>query len=137
MRRVRFVGVAMVLIALTAAPSAAARSWQIQPSANGTGAKASRLVAVSCTSAPACTAVGNYINSTGIQVTLAERSNGANWSVQTTPPVVGAKSSELSGVACTSATSCTAVGSYTNGTGTRLTLAEHWNGTSWAIQTTP
>ncbi|MEA2314573.1 MAG: hypothetical protein QOI03_1265, partial [Solirubrobacteraceae bacterium] len=45
--------------------------------------------------------------------------------------------SVLSGVSCTTASACTAVGYYVNSAGTRLTLAERWNGTSWATQTTP
>jgi hypothetical protein len=40
-------------------------------------------------------------------------------------------------VSCTSATACTAVGHYQNGAGTRVTLAERWDGTSWTIQPTP
>jgi hypothetical protein len=47
------------------------------------------------------------------------------------------QASYLYGVSCTSATACTAVGYYTNSGGTDVTLAEGWNGTSWAIQVTP
>ena len=35
------------------------------------------------------------------------------------------------------ATSCTAVGGYLNGSDTELTLAEHWNGRRWTAQHTP
>jgi hypothetical protein len=40
----------------------------------------------------------------------------------------------LSGVSCTSAVVCTAVGSYRNGTGDTLPLAESWNGVTWTVQ---
>jgi hypothetical protein len=49
----------------------------------------------------------------------------------------------LIGVACTSATGCTAVG-YSSPNGANLvnhpspaTLAERWNGSTWSIQPTP
>ena len=41
-----------------------------------TGATTSTLTSVSCTSATTCTAVGDYVNSSGIQQTLAESYNG-------------------------------------------------------------
>jgi RHS repeat-associated protein len=89
------------------------------------------LSSVSCTSTSACTAVGYYTNSSGRIVTLAERWNGSTWSVQTTAdPASG--STELLGVSCTSATSCTAVGKQESGT-----FAERWNGSTWTITTTP
>jgi hypothetical protein len=111
-------------------------SWSIRTTPNAKGATASSLTAVSCTSASACTAVGNYTNSTGTQLTLAERWNGTSWSIQTAQNVNGGGSTLLDGVSCTSATTCTAVGDYTNKVGNPLTLAERWNGTSWSIQTT-
>ena len=42
----------------------------------------------------------------------------------------------LNAVACTSSTSCIAVGSY-GSSGATLTLAEAWNGTAWTVQPTP
>jgi|HubBroStandDraft_4_1064222.scaffolds.fasta_scaffold55237_1 hypothetical protein len=118
-----------------------AESWNgvesaIQTTANPTGAKASHLSGVSCTSLSACTAVGSYTNSAGTEVTLAEGWNGTAWSIQTTPNPTGAKASHLSGVSCASSSACEAIGSDTNSSGVSVTLAERWNGTEWAIQTT-
>ncbi len=112
-------------------------SWSIQTTPVPSGAQSSELSGVACTSASACTAVGAYTDSSGVQGTLAEAWNGTSWSIQTTPVPSGAQSSELSGVACTSASACTAVGAYTDSSGVQGTLAEAWNGTSWTIQTTP
>jgi len=124
----------------TAAPTLAERwngsTWSVQTTPNPTGAQSSQLRAVSCTSPTACTAAGDYTDSTGTQRTLAERWNGTTWSIEKTPNPAGATASGLSGVSCTSATACTAVGSFTASTGTQRTLAERWNGTSWSIQTT-
>jgi hypothetical protein len=60
----------------------------------------------------------------------------SGWAIQPTPNVSGATGSELNGVSCTSATNCIAVGdSYVAGQPS-TTLAEQWNGSTWAIQTT-
>lgn len=56
------------------------------------------------------------------------------WSLVNSPNPQ-APQGELPGVSCGSASA--AVGHSTTSTGRTVTLAEWWNGTSWAIQTTP
>ena len=111
--------------------------WSIQstPNPNGTGAQ---LSGVSCQSATACMAVGTATNSgTHAQAPLAERWNGTKWSIVPISSPAGA-TAQLSGISCSSATSCIAVGSATDQvTFATTTLAELWNGTAWTIQTTP
>jgi hypothetical protein len=121
---------------VTLALARAGSSWAVQPTPNPAGASASALSSVSCTSAGACTAVGISTNSGGVTVALAERWNGTRWSIETVPEPSGALGSVLSAVSCPAPTSCTAVGSYTNSGEATLSLAEHWNGTSWAPQST-
>ncbi len=111
--------------------------WAIHNPPAPSGATLSSLVSVSCSSSTACTGVGHYINSSGTTVTLAERWNGTEWSIQSTPNPSGATSSDLWGVSCASSTSCVATGEYINSSGTTVTLAERWNGTEWSIQSTP
>jgi hypothetical protein len=111
-------------------------SWKIQVIASPAGAKSTGLVAVSCSSATACTAVGGYNDSAGLPKTLAERWNGTSWTIQATPSP-SSTFALLSGVSCPSATRCTAVGGYENSAHVTLALAEAWTGTSWAIQATP
>jgi hypothetical protein len=108
------------------------KAWVIlpTPSINATG------FAVSCTSASACTAVGEKVTKAGVGVTLAERWNGKAWTVQHTPNPGGVNGSDLDGVSCTSAWACTAVGSFGTTAG-GLTLAEDWNGTKWVTDATP
>jgi len=96
-------------------------TWTIQTTPTASGTTVSRLNGVSCTSATACTAVGDDNSN---QVTLAERWNGSTWTIQATPSGVS-----LNGVSCTSATACIAVGSGG--------LAERWDGSTWTTQTTP
>jgi len=62
--------------------------------------------------------------------------NGTIWSIQLTPSPAGPANPRLSQVSCATAGACTAVGSYTNGSGTKVTLAQGWNGSSWVAQTT-
>jgi hypothetical protein len=128
-------GMAVVLL-LASAAAAAASGWSIQPTPNPAGVSYSILNGGSCASASACTAVGDYGNGTTSDVTLAEGWNGTTWSIEPTPNPTGGSNVILSGVSCTSASACTAVGDSYNGT-TTVTLAERWNGTKWSIQSTP
>jgi len=108
------------------------RSWALQYVPLPAGTKNSQFEDVSCTSLSACTAVGTYENGSGTTQPLAERWNGAEWEIQSTPTLEGAV---LESVSCTGSI-CWAVGSY-SAAGTRLTLAEKWTGTKWEVQSTP
>jgi hypothetical protein len=106
------------------------KEWSVQsmPSLQS----GAHLSGVSCTSAAACTAVG--MAGEGI---VAEGWNGTGWSIQEVPSPVGATGFTEPMVSCTSSSACTLTGSYKNSSGTKVTLAERWNGTVWSIQTTP
>ncbi len=113
-------------------------SWTIQPTPSPAGARFSNLSAISCTSASACTAVGLAYHGSGTDTTtLAEHYDGTSWTIQPTPTPAGAPANSLSGVSCASTAACTAVGRYTTSAGVQASLAERWNGTSWAIVPTP
>lgn len=58
------------------------------------------------------------------------------WTVQPTPTPAQGVDGLLLAVSCVSSSDCTAVGGYTSNAGP-VTLAEHWDGTSWAVQATP
>ncbi len=106
--------------------------WRIQATPNASGTAASVLGGVACTSRTACMAVGGRFDSSANAAgTLAERWNGNKWRIVPTPKSAR-QGSNLGGVACTSSSACTAVGS--SGV---TTLAERWNGTSWHVQATP
>ena len=110
MRGAWVVRLVVILGVLSVMPATAfGAGWSVVPSPNPQVPQGS-LSGVSCTSASACTAVGDYTNTTGTRVTLAERWNGTSWTIQSTPNPTGAKGSSLSGVSCTSASACTAVG---------------------------
>jgi hypothetical protein len=144
-----------LLAAGTAAPAAAATAtasaparWVIQRTPNRAD-PGNQLNGVSCTSARACTAVGNSGPFLGLGLrngtagplvsaprtaTLAERWDGRRWRIQPTADPDG--SAALLGVSCSSPRACTAVGDKQVGS-TFLTLAERWNGSRWSIQPTP
>ena len=58
-------------------------AWAIQSTPNPSGATASYLFGVSCTSTSACTAAGYDLNPS--YTALAERWNGTAWAIQSTP----------------------------------------------------
>ena len=93
------------------------------------------LNAVSCTSATRCIAVGTSSTNTGGFV-LADSWNGKSWAkMSVQPPASSKNDADLTGVSCSSATSCFAVGAGTATTGRPLGLTsftERWNGKTWA-----
>ena len=77
--------------------------WTVANSANVTLTGGS-IESVSCSAANACTAVGSDHNTSGVDVTLAERWNGTDWQREATPNPAGDTTSSvapaLTGVAC-------------------------------------
>jgi hypothetical protein len=69
----------------------------------------------------------------GAGVTAAEAASCSSWTTGP-PPSPGVVDNVLRGVTALSSCNVWVVGDYENsGTGPRLTLAEHWNGTSWTV----
>lgn len=112
--------------------ASAASRWTIEP----TGGLIGEMTGVSCTAAANCTAVGNYYDTSGEYVPLADRWNGSTWTVRPVPAPAGADGVRLHGVSCPSAASCTAVGFYyaPQTLDKPQILAEHWNGSTWRVQ---
>ena len=128
------------------------RRWAIQASPNPSrdGYPSGHLYGVSCEAMDACIAVGDGTGASGTLATLAEWWDGTSWTIQAAPnPAAGALTSHLTsqlfGASCVSSGACTAVGVDENSGvgvdeglgGPELTLAERWDGTSWAIQSIP
>jgi hypothetical protein len=67
--------------------------------------------------------------------TVTASASPTGWSQQAVPLPAGAEYDGLNAIACTSASSCTAVGWYQiPAGGMQLGLVERWNGTRWAAQ---
>src|SRR4051812_13500918 len=132
-----------MLFALTTQSSEAlAVSW-------GTGVKAAlpadagskpnvALSSVSCASAGDCSAVGSYTDSSDHRQGLLLSKSGGTWArgvKATLPAGAGSKPSvRLNAVSCPSAGNCSAVGSYTDGSGKQGLLLSESGGT-WAAGT--
>lgn len=119
--------------------------WTVLPSGSAELGRQSVLRSVVCTSGNSCTAVGY---SSSIAVTgdsaghaLVERWDGASWKVVPTPTAGLGTMSSLESVACPSADSCVAVGSFTPGGDGQMsnnrTLVERWDGSAWSVNPSP
>jgi hypothetical protein len=112
-------------------------SWRVQSTPDPAGASfGGFLNGVSCPTGGVCLATGYFVNSDGVVESLAERWSAGEWTIDSVPAPSGATDAQLNGASCPSSTACTAVGSYVNSAGGQ-TLAEHGNGTSWQVQSTP
>jgi hypothetical protein len=115
-------------------------SWTILSSPNSSAAQPNVLYNVTCASASGCWAVGAYYTGNDVQIgvyqTLIERWNGTSWTIATSPNANTTQSNLLTGVTCVSASDCSVVGYYYNGSAYQ-TLIERWNGTSWTIVSSP
>jgi hypothetical protein len=107
-------------------------AWTIVPSANPPKGPA-QLLGVSCTADAACSAVGDTTKSSA----FAERWNGSNWTMESVAKPSGATTYSLTGVACSTPTSCIAAGRYATKSAPQLPLAEEWNGSGWSVLATP
>jgi hypothetical protein len=106
-------------------------AWSIEPTPSPGGATQTYLRGVSCASPTACTAVGEYNDPAGIELTLADGLNNGAASIELTPNPSGPTRSTLTGVSCASTTTCVAVG-----TGNTVPLVETWNRGNWSMLST-
>ena len=126
-------------------------AWTTLVAQRPRGEYSSVLSAVSCTSKTSCVAVGGDALGEGcdgsdkpacIERAIAETWNGKSWLLRPVPlPALASQDSSLSGVACTTARFCVAVGGYEYGSGctdyygqgpcARQTMIARWNGRRW------
>lgn len=144
-------GVTSVLTA-----SASASVWSMRSVPLPQGVKTGELDGVSCPSPSFCIGVGLVNNVPGgndeLIRPLAERWNGAKWSIMGTPELSGASRSgrlctaqtpcafeQLASVSCTSRMFCMAVGWFAGPAPNydSFALAERWNGATWSIAPVP
>jgi hypothetical protein len=116
-------------------------SWTATEAPLPPGAKLNGLDSVSCGSATSCVAAGEYYDSTGAYHGLLVAGSGTSWTATEAPlpadaggayPFVG-----LSSVTCRSATSCVAVGDYTDSSSNLQGLLIKGSGTSWTATEAP
>jgi hypothetical protein len=113
------------------------KTWRRQAPAVPARTESTFLYGVSCTSATACTAVGNTFHKrTRVNSIVVETWNGRSWRIKPAPDP-SSKGSSFFAVSCTSGSACTAVGFYGFAAGNSRAFAERWNGRSWRIQAVP
>lgn len=115
-------------------------TWSIVPSPNQ-ASMFNFLRSVSCVSATACWAVGDYYKynpATGgnVSQTLIEHWDGTSWKVLPSPNGGDASHNFLTGVSCVSTSECFAVGTYM-GESAYQTLITRWDGVSWKLVSSP
>lgn len=118
--------------------STSENEWQEVTTPSPAAAEESNLQGVSCGSST-CMAVGADESSSLHVSTLAEQWSGSRWSIVPTAHLSGRPSGILWGVSCVDNTDCFAVGSYQkrhNHAETRAVI-ERWNGTAWALVSSP
>jgi hypothetical protein len=90
--------------------------WVIGRARYPAGAREVQLTDIACPSASACTAVGSFTDTDGLDEPLAEHWTPHGWTIQSTP-VLGTLANPvgtgLAGVSCASPVRCVAVGSAT------------------------
>jgi hypothetical protein len=111
------------------------KGWKAISSPDTSAAQNNQLNAVSCTSSSFCAAVGLYDNGGHYPQTLAQKWNGASWTITKSPNTSSVQDNELSAVSCTSASLCMSGGYHTGSTDNDQLLAQKWNGTSWSKTT--
>jgi hypothetical protein len=109
-------------------------TWSIEPTPLVTGGGKGVLLAVSCTSARFCMAVGLAGGTSGV---VAEMWDGVSWTTLAAPVPSQSAQAGLNSVSCTSAAACTAVGSTSDMLGAEMPLVERWDGAGWTLQATP
>lgn len=109
------------------------RSWMSMSMPDPAGSQVIELQGVSCASLTACAAVGQYLSSSLANLTLAMTWDGKTWTIEPSPLTAPA-GGDLFAVACTSASTCDAVGASMGSKSPAVLLVETWNGTSWSTQ---
>ena len=108
--------------------------------AGAVGNSGASIAAITCPSARACVAVGYWNDSSGNSHLFLLTRHGSSWTATTAPLPAGALANLGAGISvldCPSATACTAVGSYTDSSGTSHLFLLTRHGSSWTATTAP
>ena len=111
-------------------------SWTLRTVPKPASSIRTVLLDVSCSSASACASVGIYRDSGGLQTSLVQRWNGTSWSHQSSPNPESSTNTVFQGISCVASSPCVGVGDWNNGKSWQP-MAQEWNGSAWALDTTP
>jgi hypothetical protein len=112
-------------------------SWSVVASTSP-GVTDNPLLGVTCTASSQCFAVGREEMSSASDTSgLIEQWNGSAWATTAAAAILAPVSNELYGISCLSDSNCWAAGYSNSSSGLGQTLIEQWDGTSWAIVSSP
>jgi erythromycin esterase-like protein len=111
-------------------------TWAVVPSPSPKVSNNSVLLSVSAVSASNVWAAGYYDDTTGTAIALIEHWNGTSWRRVTAAAPTSGYAVQLESVSARSANNVWIAGDYLEN-GAELTLIEHWNGSAWAVVTSP
>jgi hypothetical protein len=106
--------------------------WRFEHSANATNSLDTGLSGIACPSSNLCIAVGSERHSGGNNSPFAETWDGTGWTLRRPADLKGSTGTQLTDVACASATRCFAVGFVAHGSDAQP-LVESWDGTRWSV----
>jgi len=115
-------------------------NWTVITAPLPAGGAAGDLSSVVCPSASSCIAVGEYDQSSMGNVPLIETWSGTTWTPTAVPLPAGAAANPETGIAslaCESASSCAATGSYVDSSGNSDALLLTLSGSTWTSQKAP
>jgi hypothetical protein len=110
-------------------------AWSVQSVPSPPGGTGVQLQSVSCGGADGCEAVGRYYEQGTLP--LAESWDGTAWTLQTAAVASASDNDQLYGVSCAGTSYCEAGGYAVVLDDADATLAQAWDGTTWAVQSTP
>ncbi len=114
-------------------------SWSasVAPEPSGSTDHSGELASVVCVSSSFCVAGGEYQASGGVNYGLLDTFSSSAWTAAAAPEPAGAGSGTtqfgaLDSVACTTITSCVAVGTYNDSSSARWGLVDTLSGSTWS-----
>ena len=112
------------------------QKWSMTQIPNPAGSFQADVRGISCPSADDCVAVGESLNDLQVASPLIYSWNGTKWTIETS---AGASLSNLglTGVSCTSPSSCLVVGYAVDRLGSPEAFSEVWNGSTWTSEKIP
>lgn len=110
-------------------------TWAVVASPN-VGSNVNALESVRCVGTSDCWAVGYYSNGANAR-TLIEQYNGSAWAIVSSPNTAAAQDNYLTDVTCVNAADCWTVGESCVSISYCPTLIGHYNGSGWAIVSSP
>ena len=108
--------------------------WTVESAPRLSGARSVSVDQISCLSGTRCMGIGTFTRSRNQSALFAARWTGSVWISRRIPKPRGAKTVQVQGLSCTSASACTLVAGLTTKAGNAGLFAGRSKGSRWEIQ---